>query len=1656
MKNINIIRPFFTIIFLLLSFLPVSSIARPFGNEWIDYNRQYYRIAVHEQGIYRIDYNTLLAAGVPLGTFDPRNFQIFARGEEQPIFVKNESSGVFQPGDYIEFYAEGNDGWFDKYLYKNPEDQPNCNYSLFTDTATYYITWNNLLDNKRFNVETDTNFAGYTASAYFWHYSRHDYTNRYFAGETNNYGVTSPEYTRVQGWFDNYFNQGTFRTKNIPTSNVYTNGPDAEIELAVAGVNKQDHQMQISFANVNIDTTYYGHKFLRFEYKVPATSLDPENTPFVFTSVDLDGAGRNTIAYISVKYPHTYNLGGSDYRLMNVPESEENKTLLSMSNFTADEQDEVWIWDLTSYNKILVVRENQTFKALLPDPDKERKCYITSESNIKYVSVITAVNEKSPEPGKFNDFISAENVNSDFLLVTHSSLMAASQAYKEYRNATGYKVLLVDEAGLYDQFSYGIRKHPLALRNFTRYLIENYAEPPGKLFLVGKAYKARDYRKNSDLFNNTKVVSFGDPPSDILITAGITDELYTPAIPTGRLSAKEPSHVEIYLDKMIQYESAQQHAEEWMKNVLHFGGGSSISEQNTLAGYLKQYQNILEDTLMGAYVRTFLKSSTEPMQIIYSDSLKNIINNGVSIMTFFGHAAGIGFDISIDHPEKYNNYGKYPFLVANSCLAGDLFDKDVVSSSETFVLIENKGTIGYLASTSLSGPTELNLYSNEFFKNIASYKYGKPVGISIKKAINAIQSTNIYIRNICLYTTLHGDPALRINSQAKPDYMITPERIFFTPEDVSTELDSFKVNVIATNIGKAIHDSIFVELTRTFPDGSTDIRMKRIAAPMYRDTVIFGFEIDRERGVGVNQFKAVLDAYNEIDELSELNNSATVNLLISSTDILPVYPYRYAIVPEPQVTLKASTGNPFIDELTYVFEIDTSAAFKNPVRQKITQTGGVVKWNPPIMPEDSTVYFWRVSPDSIYDGSYSWRSSSFQYINGKRGWSQAHFDQFGNNKYQYITYEPDKKQWDFVNNILNIHAQTGYYPNIPWDEIWYKVNGILKSRWFCTDYYREGAMKFAVFDPVSGETWRSIDQGDGKGQFGNEHCYDYLNHAFDFHTDTEESRNKIIAFLDTVPESYYVLALSHKNHFAEDYPEELYEGFESIGSGQIRNLTNNTPYIIFGQKGSTPGSAKEKVGPDKTWTITLEDIIETDWKEGYIKSELIGPAKKWNSLHWHQENLDGLETDSVWLNVLGVDIQGQTDTLLYNLPPDSSSVYNLHQHVDAEKYPYLNLIVFMRDDINHTPAQMRRWQVVYDGVPETAINPSKHFVFESDTIMEGQQLLFSTAIHNIGDYDMDSLLVNYWLIDKDRKVHPVDYPRQKTHPEGDIFIDTIKVDTRNLPGHNTFWIEVNPGNDQLEQYHFNNIGQLGFYVEKDKTNPLLDVTFDGIHILDGDIVSPNPLIQITLRDENPFLLLDDTSYVKVFLQSPIQNEPERVYFIKNGQENMRFTPATDSNNQCQVQFNPQLSEEGKYRLIVQATDASMNLSGEEDYSISFEVIEESTITNVFNYPNPFSTATHFVFTLTGSEIPTYFKIQIMTITGKVVREIDLTELGPINIGRNKTQYAWDGTDRYGQRLANGVYLYRVIAKINDEKIDHRPTEADKYFHRGFGKMYLIR
>ena len=176
------------------------------------------------------------------------------------------------------------------------------------------------------------------------------------------------------------------------------------------------------------------------------------------------------------------------------------------------------------------------------------------------------------------------------------------------------------------------------------------------------------------------------------------------------------------------------------------------------------------------------------------------------------------------------------------------------------------------------------------------------------------------------------------------------------------------------------------------------------------------------------------------------------------------------------------------------------------------------------------------------------------------------------------------------------------------------------------------------------------------------------------------------------------------------------------------------------------------------------------------------------------------------------------------------------------------------------------------------------------------------------------------------------------------------------------------------------------------------------------------------------------------------------------QGNITFYPALSSaNNTARIEYQPDFLEDGTYEMIVQAQDASGNQSGRYDYKVTFEVIRENRISNVLNYPNPFSTSTQFVYTLTGIEAPDDFVIQVMTVSGRVVRELTQLELGPLQIGTHRTSGTWDGTDQYGNRLANGVYLYRVLIQDkNGEAYEKYDNGTDRFFKNNLGKLVILR
>jgi len=89
MKTIKIFLSLFLIIY---TFFPESVLGQNYSNSWINYSQQYFKFKIIEDGIYRITYSNLAAAGIPMSSINPQNFQIIGRGQELPLYISNQTA----------------------------------------------------------------------------------------------------------------------------------------------------------------------------------------------------------------------------------------------------------------------------------------------------------------------------------------------------------------------------------------------------------------------------------------------------------------------------------------------------------------------------------------------------------------------------------------------------------------------------------------------------------------------------------------------------------------------------------------------------------------------------------------------------------------------------------------------------------------------------------------------------------------------------------------------------------------------------------------------------------------------------------------------------------------------------------------------------------------------------------------------------------------------------------------------------------------------------------------------------------------------------------------------------------------------------------------------------------------------------------------------------------------------------------------------------------------------------------------------------------------------------------------------------------------------------------------------------------------------------
>lgn len=1669
----------------------------PYNNEWIDYSKTYYKFPVGKTGLYRISQATLTSIGI--GNTPAEHFQLWRNGREVALYT-SVSSGPLGGGDFIEFWGEKNDGRPDSTLYRDRSYILSSKHSFQTDTAAFFLTINPAGGNLRMQ-DAVNNVAGnilppepyfmFTEGKYY-----KDYINTGYYIDAGEY-VHSSSYDRGESWvcWDIYPGQLFSETHTLYPS---ISGPDATFRINLFGNGINQRQFKIG---LNTDSIY-GQQLdylnqAKVSVNVPLASLINGTNTIAISNYSGYVYDRLVVAQYELLYPRIFNFGGAinfEFELAANPSG----NYLEIANFNYGSTSPV-LYDITNGRRYIGDISNPALLKFALEPSLvDRKLILIS---LDASNILTAGNFK---PRNFINYNLIAN-QGDYLIISHPSLFTGPggsnpvENYRAYRSSLAggaYNAKICDIDELVDQFAFGIKKHPNSIRNFLRWGRANFSVAPKFAFMVGHAMTYDQYRYTEATPESDKlniVPTFGAPASDILMSADVRSQI--PLTPIGRLSVINGAEIATYLAKVQEYEAAQASSspltqdKAWMKNVVHVIGGSEDALVTQLTGYMNKYKQIISDTLFGGNVSTFRKTSAETIQQLADQRIKDLFAEGINQVTYFGHSSSTVLDFNLDDPEQYNNQGKYPLFIAMGCLAGNFFDYTPArfytqqTLSERWLLTPNKGAIAFLASSHFGIPHYLDIYNTKTYTNESRTLYGRTYGEILKQAVADVftqtSQLDFYARMHTEQNTFHGDPAIRPNTHLKPDYVIEDPMVKISPSFITIADLKFKVDARYMNIGRATNKPIAVKVERTFPGNNTPVVVFKDTIPgiRFQDSLSIFIDIDPLTDKGLNKITVTIDADNVVDELYETNNTITKEFFIFEDDIRPVYPLNYAIINKQNIKLYASTANPLSPSKQYRMEIDTTDFFNSSIKRSVNMTsiGGLLEFNPGITFTDSTVYYWRVSPLDGAGNATKWNEASFVYLpNSDLGFNQSHFFQHTRSLQERLKIDSSSRNWTYKTVINNLFIRSAMYPSGGQGDADFTitVNGEILHNGGCN--YNE--LMINVYDPKSFQPMENDFSSGTGGLYGSSLavCGGLRTHNFLYSLADTASRRKAMNFLENVvPDGAYVVVRSNTypyDHNANTYADvwrndttwlgsgvSLYHTLKNQGFTTIDNYDTTTAFIFVFKKNSQAAFPSQMEFTNTIYDRILMSVdCPTPDTLGYITSPVFGAAKQWKELIWRGSSDEVNSDDMPSVDIIGIDNAGAETNLVSGLALHQQN-YDIST-IDAVQYPFLKLKMRNMDSVHLTPYQLRYWRITYVPVPEGAIAPNIFLQFK-DTLEAGEPLDFKIAFKNISEANFDSLRAKMIVTNQNNVQDTVPLSRFRPLLNGDTLHVRSPINTTGLRGQNTFYLDVNPDNDQPEQFHFNNFMYRNFYVKSDNVNPLLDVTFDGVHILNRDIVASKPHITIKLKDESKWMILDDTSGARIQVLYP--NGVRRSFFF-NTSDTLKFTAAGNApnpDNTATIDFLPYFPLDGDYELTVTGKDRSGNTAGNIEYKVSFQVINKPMISNMLNYPNPFTTSTAFVFTITGAEVPQNIRIQIMTITGKIVREITKDELGPLHIGRNITEFKWDGTDQYGQKLANGIYLYRVITNLNGRSLDKYKAEddnTDKYFNKGYGKMYLMR
>jgi len=710
-----------------------------------------YKLAVQQDGLYRVSYDNLLSAGIPaseLDSLDPRSLRLLNQGSQVAIQVIGEEDGIFTAGEYLLFYGEKVD-------------------SKYTDSNIYWLGWGGELGLRMAEVDGTPGGTASQAGSYLTtlHIEQNiDYYNERPSGSDRDhwywslvYASSGPAYLDFS--FDlQHLETGTLTATVRGLLKGYTATPSHHTQVYLNG-------------NLIDDAAFAKGSDHYFSVDVPQSYL-VEGVNTLRVRCPRDGSiTRDAVLvnWFEIDYQHTYDAQGD--RLF------FDGDAMGTWNFQVDgfSSADIALYDITQPGSPSMISGalveatvngyQVSFDAL--QVGQQRYLALTPGKRLAVTSI------QADQPSSWRSTANA----ADYIIISHADFIGSLQPLVDLRVQQGYRVAVVDVQDVYDEFNGGVFS-PLALRDFLAYAYASWSAPaPSFVLLVGDGHY--DYRNYLGRNNKNFIPPYLDDV-DPWIGETATDNRYVsvsgedilPDMHIGRFPVRTAAETQVMVQKTVNYETVLP-LDGWNHQVTFVA-----DDADSGGDYDGESDQLIETVIPG-----HISAEKIYYKLNYTDptatrtAIKTAINAGRLLVHYAGHGdvQNWAFEplFSLSDVASLVNSTRLPVMLPMTCLEGYFIHPsptgaDYSSLGEGIVRRSGGGAVASWSPTGYGLTVGHILLSENLLSGLYA-QHIRQLGVLTTQAKYALFASGSGLYNDLIETyALFGDPALILQSVRPP------------------------------------------------------------------------------------------------------------------------------------------------------------------------------------------------------------------------------------------------------------------------------------------------------------------------------------------------------------------------------------------------------------------------------------------------------------------------------------------------------------------------------------------------------------------------------------------------------------------------------------------------------------------------------------------------------------------------------------------------------------------------------------------------------------------------------------------------------------------------------------------------------------------------